>query len=118
MYFFSRKRVVKDFLIFFISFLLITLLIIIIYFFYRDFYLINNIFVKIGYGIILFFTSLVLLRYMIMLFFSMLKTIFKTADERQFENIINHKVSVIIPAYNEEAVIASSIESLIKQTYP
>lgn len=118
MYFFSRKRVVKDFLIFFISFLLITLLIIIIYFFYRDFYLINNIFAKIGYGIILSFTSLVLLRYMIMLFFSMLKTIFKTADERKFENIINHKVSVIIPAYNEEAVIASSIESLIKQTYP
>jgi cellulose synthase/poly-beta-1,6-N-acetylglucosamine synthase-like glycosyltransferase len=108
---------VRDILVFFITSFLIILLGIVVYFFYRDFYLISNIFAKIGSGIILFFTILVLSRYMLMLFFSMLKTIFKTADENNPKNIIKHRITIIIPAYNEEAVIASSIESLLKQTY-
>jgi biofilm PGA synthesis N-glycosyltransferase PgaC len=108
---------VRGILVFFISSFLIITLGVVLYFLYKDFYLINNVFAKIGYGIILFFTMLVLFRYMLMLFFSMLKTIFKTADENNTKNIIYHRVTIIIPAYNEEAVIASSIESLLKQTY-
>jgi len=111
---------VKNFFIFVLSVFLIALLAFVLYKFYNDFYLVNNYIVKIGVGIILFFTTLVILRYMLLLFFSILKTIYKTADEQHLDKItdsLNYRVSIIVPAYNEEMVIAKSIESLINQSY-
>ncbi len=111
---------VKNILIIGLSLFLIVLLGFVLYSFYYNFYTINNIVVKIGVGVILFFTTLVILRYMLLLFFSILKTIFKTADEQNLEKInktLNHKVSIIVPAYNEEVVIGKSLESLVNQSY-
>jgi len=109
---------VKNILIVILSIFLILLLGVVLYKFLADFYTINNIFVKIGIGIILTFTSIVILRYMFLLFFSMLKIIFKTSDKKKKIENYNKKISVIIPAYNEEAVIAQSIKSLLNQSYP
>jgi len=109
---------VKNIFIVILSIFLILLLGVVLYKFLADFYTINNILVKIGIGIILIFTSIVILRYMFLLFFSMLKIIFKTSDEKKKTENYNKKISVIIPAYNEEAVIAQSIKSLLNQSYP
>ena len=111
---------VKSIFVVLLSIFLIILLGFVLYEFLADFYTINNVFVQIGVGIILIFTSLVILRYMLLLFFSMLKIIFKTSDEKKEENQLNFnkKISVIIPAYNEEAVIDKSIRSILNQTYP
>ena len=110
---------VKTFFIISLSILIILLLIFLLTSYYKTFYHFNNIIIKIGVGIILIFITLVVLRYMLLLFFSILKIVMKTADEK--ENILttsNKKVSVIIPAYNEEKVIQQSMKSVIEQTYP
>ena len=109
---------VKNIFIVALSIFLILLLGIVLYKFLADFYTINNILVKIGVGIILIFTSIIILRYMFLLFFSMLKIIFKTSDEKKKTENYNKKISIIIPAYNEETVIAQSIKSLLNQSYP
>jgi len=109
---------VKTFLIISLSILLILLLTFVLLNYYNNFYLLNNIVIKAGVGIILIFITLVILRYMLLLFFSILKVIIKTADEKN--NKLSYgtkKVSVIIPAYNEEKVIEQSIKSIINQTY-
>ena len=110
---------VKTFFIISLSILIILLLTFLLTIYYKTFYHFNNIIIKIGVGIILIFITLVILRYMLLLFFSILKIVMKTADEK--ENILttsNKKVSVIIPAYNEEKVIQQSMKSVIEQTYP
>lgn len=77
-------------------------------------------FIKIGYGIILGFTSLVIFRYMLLLFFSIFRTIQRSAEETyQIDPKQRYpKVSVIVPAYNEAKTIATSISSLLTQNYP
>ena len=95
---------------------------VLLYYFYMYFYNIQNIFVKTGVVIILFFTTIVILRYMLLLFFSILKTIQKSADEEAKIDKIDRKeykkVTIIVPAYNEEVVIKKSLLSLLEQTYP
>ena len=110
---------VKTIFIISLSILIILLLTFVLTSYYNTFYKFNNIIIKVGIGIILIFITLVILRYMLLLFFSILKILMKTADEK--ENILttsNKKVSVIIPAYNEEKVIQQSMKSIIDQTYP
>ncbi len=110
---------IKSFVILSLSLFLIIALGITLYFFYIYFYQIQNIFVQTGVAIVLFFTTLVILRYMLLLFFSILKTIQKSADEeeklkkREFK-----RVTIIVPAFNEEVVIEKSLLSLLEQTYP
>jgi len=97
---------------------LIAMLSYVLYQFYVYFGTIHNTLVTIGVGIIIFFTTLVVLRYMFLLFFSMLKTIFKSADEEEYKpQRYTQKISVIIPAYNEEKVLRSSIASILDQDY-
>jgi cellulose synthase/poly-beta-1,6-N-acetylglucosamine synthase-like glycosyltransferase len=90
----------------------------ILYNFYIKFNYTENIFIKIGVFIILFVTFIVISRYMLLLFFSIIKLILKSADEESNKHKqANFKVTIIVPAYNEEKVIAKSISSLLKQTY-
>ncbi len=83
----------------------------------NNIYLHNNTFVKFGISIILIFSFLIIARYMLLMIFSILQTIKKSAQEES-KIIQNKKVSVIVPCYNEEAVIEKSLKSLINQTYP
>lgn len=110
---------VKGFLIIAISIIMIVLMAFILFNYYQTFYVFNNIVIKIGIGIILIFIGLVVLRYMLLLFFSIIKVLIKTADEKESKlKKSNKKVSVIIPAYNEEKVIEQSMRSIINQTHP
>jgi len=86
--------------------------------FYNTFYAVENYFVKAGIIVIFIFTLLVVLRYMSLLFFSIFKILFQNDNiaNRTFKT--EHKVTVIVPAYNEEKTIATTIESIKAQTYP
>ena len=102
-----------------ISVVLISMLGYVLYSFYNNFFHIENLFVQIGTGLILFFTTIIIIRYMFLLFFSILKLIFKSSGQIDIKKIpTNRKVTIIVPAYNEEVVIEKSIRSLLKQTYP
>jgi len=110
---------VRSVLIIAVSLILIGLLGFVLYSFYNDFFNIENIFVKIGSGLILFFTTIIILRYMFLLFFSILKLIFKSSRNVDLRKIpTTNKITIIVPAYNEEVVIETSIKSLLEQTYP
>lgn len=74
-------------------------------------------FIQFGVIIIIIFTSLIILRYLLLITFSILKTIHKTAEDRYLPNK-NYKVTAIIPAYNEGIVVKHPIKSLLSQTYP
>ncbi|AZV47120.1 glycosyl transferase [Nautilia sp. PV-1] len=109
----------KTFFLITVSLILIGLLGFVLYNFYNDFFDIENMFVKIGSALILFFTTIIILRYMFLLFFSILKLIFKSQRNISLKQIsTNKKVTIIVPAYNEEVVIETSIKSLLEQTYP
>ncbi|GAB6074066.1 hypothetical protein JCM15786_07230 [Nautilia lithotrophica] len=109
----------RSVLVILVSFTLIILLGIVLYNFYMDFFDIENAFVKIGSGLILFFTTIIIIRYMFLLFFSILKLIFKSSRNIDLKTIsTNKKITIIVPAYNEEVVIETSIKSLLEQTYP
>jgi cellulose synthase/poly-beta-1,6-N-acetylglucosamine synthase-like glycosyltransferase len=56
---------------------------------------------------------------MLLLFFSVLKLILKSSQKTDLKSIsTKNKVTIIVPAYNEEVVIEKSIKSLLEQTYP
>ncbi|WP_456479274.1 glycosyltransferase family 2 protein [Nautilia sp.] len=110
---------VKKLIIIPVSVFLLLLLGYVLYALYTDFANIKNIFLKTGVVVILFFTSVIIFRYMFLLFFSILKLIFKSSYDWDMSQISTHrKVTIIVPAYNEEVVIETSIKSLLKQTYP
>jgi len=116
---FGKEKMVRTLSIIAVSLFLITLLGYILYNFYMDFFDIENVFVKAGSGLILFFTTIIILRYMFLLFFSILKLIFKSSRNIDLKKIsTNRKITIIVPAYNEEVVIETSIKSLLEQTYP
>jgi len=109
---------VKSVFIILLSVLLILVLSFILYSFYLYFESIELFILKTGAAVILFFTGLVIMRYMLLLFFSMLKILIKSSDENysSFESK-DLRVTLIVPAYNEEVVIEKSIRSLLEQTY-
>jgi cellulose synthase/poly-beta-1,6-N-acetylglucosamine synthase-like glycosyltransferase len=92
-----------------------------LYSFYNYFYKVQDLFVKSGVLIVLIFTTLVIMRYMLLLFFSMVKTIFKSADTiKEFGSKRKKfkRVTITVPAYNEEVVIEKALRSLLEQSYP
>ena len=116
----------KLLLIILISALLILTLLIMLYYIYFNLAQIESLLVHIGVVIILIFTALVIMRYMLLLFFSILQTIIKSADsvrkytERKLygERKEYKRVTITVPAYNEEVVIEKALLSLKEQTYP
>ena len=77
----------------------------------------SNVFVKFGVGLIFIFTMLIITRYLLLMFFSVMQIIRKTAEE---DNSLDtsQKVTVIVPCYNEQDVIIPSLKGTINQTYP
>jgi cellulose synthase/poly-beta-1,6-N-acetylglucosamine synthase-like glycosyltransferase len=74
-------------------------------------------FLRYGAILIMSFTLIIILRYILLLFFSILKTI-KGSVKPANPSLNVFKVSIIVPAFNEEMVIVKSIQSLMKQSYP
>jgi len=109
---------VKKLFLIFANILIILVLSFILYLAYKYFNNIENYFIKTGVIIVFIFTLIVIFRYLLLLYFSILKIIFKnTESTNKKNNVSNFKVSIIVPAYNEEVVIEKSIQSLINQTY-
>jgi cellulose synthase/poly-beta-1,6-N-acetylglucosamine synthase-like glycosyltransferase len=77
----------------------------------------RNVFIRFAVVLIFIFTMLIVTRYMILLFMSMLQMINRTADVTD-EMSTKDIVTIIIPAYNEEDVIIPSIASVRNQSYP
>lgn len=93
---------------------------------YLNLFKIEDLLVHSGIVIILIFTALVIMRYMLLLFFSILQTILKSADTARKDNEKElygdkkeyKRVTITVPAYNEEVVIEKALLSLKEQTYP
>ena len=82
------------------------------------FYSFENGFVKFAIVFVIFFTFFIVFRYVLFMFFSIFKTFKKTMDfEVSTTKERQPRVTIIVPAYNEEVTIAVSIKSLVKQTY-
>ncbi|NPA29048.1 MAG: glycosyltransferase family 2 protein, partial [Epsilonproteobacteria bacterium] len=114
-----QEAVVKTFLIILLGILLVIGMGFLLLNFYNTFYAVENYFVKAGIIVIFIFTLLVILRYMSLLFFSIFKILFK--QNNAVENRVmdtQRKVTIIVPAFNEEKTIGKTIESLKEQTYP
>lgn len=78
---------------------------------------VESAFVQAGVVMLFIFSTLITLRYLALMFFSIIKTIQRTTQvDRQKRADL--KVSIIVPAYNEEVVIEKSILSIMDQTYP
>jgi len=83
----------------------------------KIFLMTNSLFIKMGVILIFIFTMFIILRYLLLIFFSILQTIRRSADE-DFKLLRSDMVSIIVPCYNEQDVIVASLKSLISQTYP
>ena len=77
----------------------------------------SNIFVKAGVILIFIFTLFIIVRYLLLIFFSVLQTLRRSAEEELYIDR-THSVSIIVPCYNEQEGIVASLKSLLEQTYP
>ena len=77
----------------------------------------SSMFIKFGVILIFIFTIFIIIRYLLLMFFSILQTIRRSADE-DFYLSKKDVVSIIVPCYNEQDVIVPSLKSTIAQTYP
>lgn len=73
--------------------------------------------IQAGAIFILVFSLIVIARYFILLFLSMLNLYRHIKNPKDYKKDHNIMVTVIVPCYNEEMVIKASLESLKKQTY-
>ncbi len=73
--------------------------------------------VRVGVIFVFSFSILLIFRYLILMFFSILQVIKRTAEEGSFGQATDF-VTIIVPCFNEEAVILSSLNSLVQQDYP
>ena len=76
----------------------------------------SSIFIRFGVVLVFVFTMLIITRYLLLIFFSILQTIRRSADEG-FKHSKKDIVSIIVPCYNEEEVIIPSLKAVINQTY-
>jgi len=76
----------------------------------------SNIFIRFGVILIFVFTLIIIIRYLLLMFFSILQTIRRSADEDEAIHT-SETVSVIVPCYNEQEVILHSLKSIMNQTY-
>ena len=74
-------------------------------------------FMKFSVVLIFVFTMLIVTRYMLLMFFSILQMIKKTADYSP-KMYMHDVVTIIIPAYNEENVLIASLRGVLNQSYP
>ncbi len=80
----------------------------------------ESLFVKTGVIVILLFSLIVIARYFLLLFFSMLN-LYRHINKDDSQPQVHKKrpfVSIIVPCYNEEKVLKASLESLMRLTYP
>jgi len=77
----------------------------------------SSAFIQFGVILIFIFTMFIIIRYLLLMFFSILQTIRRSADE-DFYISKRETVTVIVPCYNEQDVIIPSLKSTIAQTYP
>ena len=77
----------------------------------------SSMFVKFGVILIFIFTIFIIVRYLLLMFFSIIQMIRRSADEDFFISKTD-TVSIIVPCYNEQDVIIHSLKSIIAQTYP
>jgi len=77
----------------------------------------SNSFIKFGVVLIFIFTMLIITRYLLLMFFSILQVVKRSADE-DVGTFKKDTVSIIVPCYNEQDVIIPSLKSTIAQTYP
>jgi len=77
----------------------------------------SNVFVRFGVILIFIFTLFIIVRYLMLIFFSVFQMIKRSAEEELFLDR-THTVSIIVPCYNEQEGIVASLKSLINQTYP
>ena len=77
----------------------------------------SSIFIRFGVILIFIFTLFIIVRYLLLMFFSIIQMIRRSADEDMH---ISKKdtVTIIVPCYNEQDVIVPSLRSTIAQTYP
>jgi len=79
---------------------------------------INNPWIKTSAYIIMFFSLLVIVRYFLLLLFSMLNLKRNVKKEVDFDYENAPYISILVPCFNEEKTIKKSILSLIQQDYP
>jgi len=77
----------------------------------------SNVFVRVGVILIFVFTLFIIIRYLLLIFFSVFQMIKRSAEEELYLDK-SHAVSIIVPCYNEQEGIVASLKSLMNQTYP
>ena len=82
-----------------------------------ELYMYEQLMVKVSVTFILIFSFIIIARYFLLLLLSILNLYKHSKNPKTRKTVHNKMVSVIVPCYNEEMVIQSSLKSLINQTY-
>lgn len=77
----------------------------------------SSIFTRFGVVLVFTFTIFIITRYLLLIFFSILQTLRRSALQKPKYNR-KDIVTIIVPCYNEEEVIIPSLKSVLNQSYP